>query len=201
MGNTDKQNTSIPPHDNHRARSTDAIIEIASVAGSVPVVSMWMMRSVTGFRPSASPPGRRATYSIVSTKAQPSASEKFDGRLIDRAIPVADADEADRFRKMFHALTRLMDARGFEADWPRGLHGRLKAAGLVEVGMEGHLAVREGGSPGAGLDAVNFAQVRGEAVARGLISDPEVEAVLNLVAAPDFAVFSPVMFTAWGRRP
>ena len=148
-------------------------------------------------------PERDAALARLVTALKPRAwlvIEEFDGRLIDRAIPVEDADDADRFRKIFHALTRLMDAHGFEADWPRGLYGRLKAAGLVEVGMEGHFAVREGGSPGAGLDAVNFTQVRGEAVARGLISDPEVDAVLNLVAAPDFAVFSPVMFTAWGRR-
>ena len=47
-------------------------------------------------------------------------------------------------------------------EWLRGLFGRLKAAGLTEVGMEGHLAVREGGSSGAALLATNFAQVRSE---------------------------------------
>src|SRR5262245_60288591 len=127
--------------------------------------------------------------------------EEFDGRIVDRTIPAADASEAGRFRKMGQALRRLMDDRGFEADWPRRLYGHLKAAGLTEVGMEGHLAVREGGSPGTSLEAANFAQVREEAVAKGLITDAEIEAVLSSLDAPDFAVFSPVMFTAWGRRP
>jgi ubiquinone/menaquinone biosynthesis C-methylase UbiE len=126
--------------------------------------------------------------------------EEFDGRLIDRTIPTPAAD-AERFRTMFHALARLMDDRGFEAEWPRRLYGHLRAAGLVEVGMEGHIAVREGSSPAARLDAANFTQVREEAVARGLITDPEVEALLDRIAAPGFAVFSPVMFTAWGRAP
>jgi hypothetical protein len=67
--------------------------------------------------------------------------------------------------------------------------------------MEGHLAVREGGSLGASLDAANYPQVRKEAVAKGLITDAEIDAVLARLDAPDFAVFSPVMFTAWGRRP
>jgi hypothetical protein len=84
----------------------------------------------------------------------------------------------------------------FEADWPRRLYGHLKAAGLMEVGMEGHLAVCEGGGIGASLDAADFAQVRKEAVARGLITDAEIDAVLARLDAPDFAVFSPVMFTA-----
>jgi ubiquinone/menaquinone biosynthesis C-methylase UbiE len=127
--------------------------------------------------------------------------EEFDGRLIERTIPTADAVEATHFRTMMAALARLMDERGFEVEWARGLYARLKAAGLTEVGMEGHLAVREGGSPGTRLDAANFTQVREEAVARGLISRPEIDRLLERLAARDFAVFSPLMFTAWGRAP
>src|SRR5215468_10087377 len=79
--------------------------------------------------------------------------EEFDGRIVDRTIAMADASEAERFRKMGRVLGRLLEDRGFEPDWPRQLYSHLKAAGLTEVGMEGHLAVREGGSPGASLDA------------------------------------------------
>ena len=127
--------------------------------------------------------------------------EEFDGRLIDRTIPMADASEAERFRKMGRAVGRLLDDRGYEADWPRRLYCHLKTAGLTEVSMEGHVAVREGGDPGTSLDAANYAQVRKEAVAKGMITDAEVDAVLARLDASDFAVFSPVMFTAWGRRP
>jgi ubiquinone/menaquinone biosynthesis C-methylase UbiE len=126
--------------------------------------------------------------------------EEFDGRLIDRTIPMPDAAAAS-FKRVVGALAQLMDQRGFDAEWPRQLYGRLKAAGLSEVGMEGHLAVREGGSLGASLDAANYAQVRKEAVAKGLTTDAEIDAVLARLEAPDFALFSPVMFTAWGRRP
>ena len=127
--------------------------------------------------------------------------EEFSGRLIDRTIPTADSGDAERFTRMARALWHLLDERGFDAHWPGSLHGRLRAAGLTEVGMEGHLAVREGGSPGASLDAANFAQVRKEAVARGLVTDAEIDAVLARLDVSEFAVFSPVMFTAWGRAP
>jgi SAM-dependent methyltransferase len=127
--------------------------------------------------------------------------EDFEARLFDLAIPVADAADAERFRKAIRSLWRLLDERGFEAEWPRCLHGRLKAAGLTGVGMEGHIAVREGGSPGAALAAAAFAQMRDEAVAKGLVADAEVDAVLACLGDPDFSIFSPVMFTAWGRRP
>ena len=66
--------------------------------------------------------------------------------------------------------------------------------------MEGHLAVSEGGSLGASIDAANLGQVRRETVAKGLITDAEVDAMLARLNALDFVVFSPVMFTAWGRR-
>jgi SAM-dependent methyltransferase len=127
--------------------------------------------------------------------------EEFDGRMIDRSIPTANAADAERFSKMVRALARLMDERGFEADWPRRLHQHLRAAGLVEVDMEGHLAVREGGSPASRLDAANFAQVRKEAVDKGLITVAEVDMLLERLASRDFAVFSPLMFTACGRAP
>jgi ubiquinone/menaquinone biosynthesis C-methylase UbiE len=127
--------------------------------------------------------------------------EEFDGPLIDRAIPVADASEAERFRKMGRAVARLMDDRGFDVEWARRLYGHLKAAGLTEVGMEGHMSVCERGSLGTSLDTANYGQVRSEAVAKGLITEAEIDAVLRRLEGPDFAVFSPVMFTAWGRRP
>jgi ubiquinone/menaquinone biosynthesis C-methylase UbiE len=127
--------------------------------------------------------------------------EDFDGRVIDRTIPVADAAAAALSKRVGGALVRLMEERGVEVDWARGLHGRLKATGLTEVGMEGHVAMCEGGSLGASLDAANLAQVRKEAVAKGLATDAEFDAVLAHLDAPDFSVFSPVMFTAWGRRP
>jgi ubiquinone/menaquinone biosynthesis C-methylase UbiE len=127
--------------------------------------------------------------------------EDFDGRVIDRTIPVSDAAAAAIFKRAGDALVRLMEERGFDVEWGRGLHGRLKAAGLTEVGMEGQMAVCERGSLGTSLDTANYGQVRREAVAKGLITDAEFDAVLACLDAPDFAVFSPVMFTAWGRRP
>ena len=127
--------------------------------------------------------------------------EDFDGRVIDRTIPVSDAAAAAIFKRAGGALVRLMEERGFEVEWGRGLYSRLKAAGLTEVGMEGHMAVWERGSLGTSLDTANYGQVRREAVAKGLITDAEIDAVLARLDAPDFAVFSPVMFTAWGRRP
>jgi ubiquinone/menaquinone biosynthesis C-methylase UbiE len=127
--------------------------------------------------------------------------DDFDGRVIDRTVSVPDAAAAALFKRVGAAPVALLEERGFEVEWGRRLFNRLKAVGLAEVGMEGHVAVSEGGSLGASLDVANFAQVRREAVAKGLVTDAEIDAVLARLDAPDFAIFSVVMFTAWGRRP
>lgn len=127
--------------------------------------------------------------------------EDFDAPLIDRAYPIQDGVSATLFRKMLAAQAHLMAKRGFETGWGRKLFRRFQEAGLVEVGMDGFLAVWTGTSPGARLDQANFEQVRAEAVSAGLISDDDVEAVLALLDDPSFEYSSSVMMTAWGRRP
>jgi hypothetical protein len=59
----------------------------------------------------------------------------------------------------------------------------------------------EGGSVGTRVDRANVEQVQAEALERRLLTQQEIDEVLRLLADPTFAVSSPVMFSAWGRRP
>jgi ubiquinone/menaquinone biosynthesis C-methylase UbiE len=127
--------------------------------------------------------------------------EDFDPTLIDRSYATSDTAAAALYQKMLAAQGRLMAARGGEKLWARSLYRRMLAAGLVEVGMEGYLAVWPGQSLGARLDGANFQQIRQEATSAGLITDEEVDQVLALLADPTFAISASMMFTAWGRRP
>jgi hypothetical protein len=85
--------------------------------------------------------------------------------------------------------------------WGRSLYQRFVGLGLTAVGMEGHLVARPGGSPGARLDAANFAQVGEAAIAAGLLAAEELDRMLALLDDPACAFASPTLFTAWGRRP
>lgn len=127
--------------------------------------------------------------------------EDFDRTIIDLGYPTIDADTAALYQKMQAALGQLMEARGVDPTWGRNLYRRLRAQGLVNVGMEGYMAVREGSSPGASLARANFEQIRAQAVSAGLITNEEVEQMFTLLDNPDFAFSSHVMFSAWGRRP
>ena len=129
--------------------------------------------------------------------------EDFDPTFIDPRYATSDAVAVALFQKMAAAQCRLMAARSGELalTWGRSLYQRLRAYGLTNVGMEGYLAVLEGGSPGAHLFGANFEQIGQEAVNAGFITNAQVNQVLMLLDDPDFAMSAPMMFTAWGRRP
>ena len=97
--------------------------------------------------------------------------EEFDPTLIDRSYPTTDATAAALYQKMLAVLGRLMAARGADRTWGRSLYRRLRAHGLVNLGMEGYVVVWEGSSPGARLDGANFEQIREEAVNAGFITN------------------------------
>ena len=80
--------------------------------------------------------------------------EEFDRRLIERTSPSPSTPAALSFKRVIDALFHLMAERGFDVGG-RVVYGRFKAAGLCDVGMEGHIDVREGGSSRAMLDAAN----------------------------------------------
>jgi SAM-dependent methyltransferase len=126
--------------------------------------------------------------------------EDFDPTFVDRAFP-ADGPEVAVGRAVYGALGELLVARGARRGWARSLSRRFGALGLAEVGMEGHLAVRPGGSVGARLDAANIEQVREAAASSGLASPEEIDRMLALLDDPACAFSSPTMFTAWGRHP
>jgi ubiquinone/menaquinone biosynthesis C-methylase UbiE len=127
--------------------------------------------------------------------------EAFDRNFNDFSYPSTNAEGAALYQKMQTVLGHLMEARGVDPVRGRSLYRRLRALGLVDVGMEGYMAAREGGSAGARLARANFEQIRQEATAAGLITDKEVAQMFTLLDDPDFAYGSHIMFTAWGRRP
>jgi ubiquinone/menaquinone biosynthesis C-methylase UbiE len=127
--------------------------------------------------------------------------EDYDPSLLDRGLPCFDEAAAGLTVKVFRAMQALMQARGLDIEFARNLYARFIAIGLTAVGMEGHVAARPGGSDGARLDLANLSQVRDEAIAHGLLTVDEADRMATLLQSPEFAVLSPVMFSAWGRRP
>jgi len=99
------------------------------------------------------------------------------------------------------ALFRVVEERGVDRRWGRLLYGRMRALGLVDVRAEAHLSMWSGGSAGASLARANFEQLRDVLVAGGLVTEEELQQDLARLDSPDFMMPSPILWTAWGRRP
>ena len=99
------------------------------------------------------------------------------------------------------AVMRMLQDRGVERRFGRLLYGRLRAHGLAEVGAEGRLFMWRGGSSDVSLMRTNFKELRGSLLDSHSITEKELEQDSARLDDPNFMAPSPIMWTAWGRRP
>jgi SAM-dependent methyltransferase len=127
--------------------------------------------------------------------------EDFDFQLLDRTYPLEDGTSATLFRKRNEAMDSLLAARGVHLTWGRRLYQLFCEHGLVDVEMEGHLAIRRGSTPSAAIDRANLDMLRTQLMSAGLLNEQEIDANLALFDDPSVIYSSPVMMSARGRRP
>lgn len=99
------------------------------------------------------------------------------------------------------AMRHVISAAGANMRLGRSLPQRLRAAGLEEVAAEGRVFLWHGGSPGAALMRLNFEQLRDAILETGLVTAREYAADLARLDDEAFEVRSPILWTAWGKRP
>ncbi len=124
--------------------------------------------------------------------------EDFDSVSL---LPDPTVSPGEVILKTQMAVMRLLKDRGAERRFGRLLHGRLRAHGLVEVGAEGRLFMSRSGSAGVSLMRANFEQLRGALLDARYITEQEFAQDSAHLDDPDFMAPSPIMWTAWGRRP
>ena len=98
------------------------------------------------------------------------------------------------------AMMRLMDDRGVERRFGRTLFGRLRALGLIAVGVEARMSTWHSGSPGAALMRLNFEQLREAMISGGYITEEEIARDIAQLEDSRFMAPSPIMRAAWGQR-
>jgi ubiquinone/menaquinone biosynthesis C-methylase UbiE len=126
--------------------------------------------------------------------------EEFDVALVGFGTFTRQPDMKAGVERMSQTLGQLMSERGAHRNLGRDLYGLLNDLGLEEVSAAGSFVVGAGGSTVTDLMRANFAQVRDEAVAAGLIAGTEVDQVLAWMNDPAYTMTSPTLVTAWGRR-
>jgi SAM-dependent methyltransferase len=123
---------------------------------------------------------------------------------LDRTSLAPDTDDPAAealFVKVENAVAGLLTAQGADPVLGRRLFRRLTSLGLSDVFARGGSAGEAGGSPSAGLLRQELERLRDQLLASGSVTGEEIDACAALLADPGFAFMSPILVTAWGRRP
>jgi SAM-dependent methyltransferase len=125
--------------------------------------------------------------------------EDFDTRLSPSACLEAQTEDERRADRVREALTDLLVARGIDQRFGRSLPRRLRAVGLVDVAADAFLPVAR--AEVARLEIANVRQVREGLLAAGRVDAAEIDAHLAAVADGGMDLTTPLLVSAWGRRP
>jgi hypothetical protein len=125
-------------------------------------------------------------------------AEEFDSLS---ALPDAAVNPAEVPLRAMRVLQDNLVESGVDLRYGRLLAGRLRAHSLRDVTSEGRVFMWPGRSIGAELTRANLEQLRETMIASGHITAAEVERDLARLDDDDFLTPSPIMWSAWGRRP
>jgi SAM-dependent methyltransferase len=125
--------------------------------------------------------------------------EDFDNMFLD--VGSAATPEQAVVRTVALAFKRLLEDRGADPAYARGLPDLLRARGLRDIAGEGRIVFGTGGSPASRLAAANYSQVAEDMVRHRLCTSAELRSTLELLEDPDFGIATHLLISAWGRRP
>ena len=124
--------------------------------------------------------------------------EEFDA-LTFLPDPAVNPSEANL--RVRHAFNEALTARGVDLHCGRLFAHELQAGGLVQIGVEATVSLWGGKSNGTQLMKLHSEEMREPMVSCGLITQEEYEADLKRIDEQNFLMPSPMMWTAWGRKP
>jgi SAM-dependent methyltransferase len=110
--------------------------------------------------------------------------------------PQTEADHlANRIRG---GLMTMLEGRGVDFSFGRALPRLLRAEGLVDVAGDGYVAFSDAVRI---LERANVLQLQEAFLETGVITPAELESFLAWLDRPDTNLASPLVMSAWGRRP
>jgi len=106
----------------------------------------------------------------------------------------------------FASLARLARAhnerqRGYDGTLGRRYLPLLQGRGLEAVEAAGHVFTMQGGTPSLEWFVLALDWARPSLVAAGVFSAELIDEALAQARQPDFKLLSPVLISAWGRKP
>lgn len=106
------------------------------------------------------------------------------------------------YRKLFEAKLEIYRGHGVEdPSFGSRLVNLLYSRGLKEIGMEAHSSYWRGGTPLRDFIVATYAHMQEEIISSGLLTKGEFERALRIFDDPEWGRASPLMISAWGRKP
>jgi SAM-dependent methyltransferase len=125
--------------------------------------------------------------------------EEFDAFSM---LPNSAANPGEVLLRTHIAMRQVMKDHGVDDGYfARRLFSRLRAHGLVDVGAEASMFIWQSGSRGVSLLCANYEQLHRSMIDAGYITEEEFDQDIARLNDPGFLMPSPIMWTAWGRRP
>jgi SAM-dependent methyltransferase len=121
------------------------------------------------------------------------------GAMIPALSRYVDPPEhAGLWERVFHGLDALFTRAGADPGFGPRLPGALAGAGLERVGAELHTPLLRGAA--GSMLRLTIRQLQVPLAGTGLVTGPEIERFLELLAQSSFAHLPFIMVSAWGRR-
>jgi ubiquinone/menaquinone biosynthesis C-methylase UbiE len=127
-------------------------------------------------------------------------AEDFDNSVVTNAFIDPDAGEGDVGNRIARGIQTLLRQRGADTTFGHALPRLFREYGLDQVGAAGFQVV-DGGDAMRALFRVNIEQSADQLVEQELIAREELDAFLALLDAGAVDRSSPLLVSAWGRRP
>ena len=119
---------------------------------------------------------------------------------MDCASIAASGPGAALWERSIPPFIEVLEAATYDPAFGRRLPALLRMQGLVDVGAEGRVPIGVGPDAAAEMWQMSMERCRPAIVARGLMTDAEVDEVLAAHDDEDFTFFYPVIVAAWGQK-
>ncbi len=127
--------------------------------------------------------------------------EDFDLQALDWTESAGSAVAIARYSKLAVARMQIFREHRVHFTIGRQLPAALLSRGIQGIGFEPTVTIRKGASAAGELEKANLQQLRDEILTRSLLTPEEFDDAIRVFDDPSWSRFSPLMVSAWGRKP
>ena len=127
-------------------------------------------------------------------------AEDFDASVVTNAFVDPEASPDDPRNRIVTGIQKILRQRGADPSFAHSLPTLFRENGLEQVGADGYQVV-DGGDTMCSLFRVNVEQASEQLIQQHVVEPHELSAFIDQLESGVVRPSSPVLVSAWGRRP